>query len=185
MSSFDTARDVRLPGVVIESAYIDTSRLSTRMKNMVKHTLRIGYTEGGWNSKSRQLAKKIADARGLSMVDRSPYGFLPPPRKLYSDDVAAQVRELLDADKALYLVEMADYSESYKHTIRDRYALADAELRIHTGLEPRWISVRNPDLCAQMCSVFAAQRTPYLIEQAEKTCDMIDRGEPIAITISM
>lgn len=187
MSSFDTARDFRLPGVVVERVYIDPEQLSTRMRNMVKKMLRQGYTEGGWTSKSKQLARKIAEAQDLMLVSRSLHGFVAPNRNLYSDEVATKVVELLDADRALFFMEMgaAGGNDNYRRSIEARYEGSRHKVLNDTPLYSRWVNVSNTDLCDQCCEAFASMRTPQLVEAAEKACGMIDRGEPIPITISM
>lgn len=184
MSAFDTARDLRLPGVMLERAWLDTHQLSSRMKNMVKKALRDGYTEGGWNSKARQLAKKIAEAQNLMLVDRSPHGFYCPLRNMYSDEALQQVIELLEADRAIYLTNAAHYSAGYKDSIIVRYNTAIDSIRDGRHFSGRWISVYSTELCAQICAVFASQRSKDMMEAVETTCDMIDNGEAITITLS-
>ena len=71
MSSFDTARDIRLPGLVIERVYIDPSKLTTRMKNSIKAMIRVGVLKGGWNSKAKQGAQKLPDGSDVLVLSQN------------------------------------------------------------------------------------------------------------------
>lgn len=184
MSAFDTARDLRLPGVVLTRAFVDPARMSTRMKNLVKKMIRQGHTEGGWNSKAKQLAQKLAECYGLVVVSRNLHGFSVPDRRLYSDEIATRVVELIDADRALYLMDMGDCNPVYRASVEDRYTGARAKVLEQTPeYYGRWVSIQSAQLCAQCCDLFATSRSPEVIEAAEKMCERIDNGDHIDISI--
>lgn len=189
MSSFDTARDIRLPGVVIERVYIDPKQLTTRMKNTVKKSLREGHASGGWQSKSKQLVQKIADATGVRLVTSTGYGFIAPPRHTYGDKEIEELLRISEADEAVELMDDAQTHISrhlehvQKHT-RTKHERNREIIRGHTM--HRWIAPgSNKDFMKQMIEVFVNSRTPQLVERAEQVCAMLDNNEPIPITLSM
>lgn len=188
MSAFDTARDIRLPGVVIERVYVDPKLLTTRMKNAVKKMLREGHAHGGWSSTSKQLAQKIADSQGLRVVGSTGYGFTAPQRHTYGDN---QIEELLRISEADEAIELMDDSQHYvgpqlqnvQRRTREKHERNREIIRDATPY--RWIAPgANKDFMAQMIDVFTKTRSQHLIERAEKVCDMLDNNEPIDIFIS-
>jgi len=185
MSAFDTARELRMPGVVIERVVIDFGIVGTRMKNMVKKMLRQGYTEGGWSSQSKQLAQKLAEQYELMLVERSSRGFTVPLRSTYSAEVAEKVIELIDADEALILMDSPDHNNNYRAYIKGRYNGARARIRGDVTPYGRWVPMHNPELSAQCCALFELSRTPAIREAAEKVCDMLDRSERVEVTINV
>lgn len=183
MSAFDTARELRMPGIVIERAYLDPRQLSTRMKNAIKKMLRRGYTEGGWGSKSKQVAQKLAESHGLMLVGRNGRGFSVPNRSTYTDEAAAKVLALIDADEALYYMT-TDSNENHRNYMKARYNGAREIVRANHAGYGRWVSMDSAELSAQCCEIFASMRTPQMIEKIEAMCDRIDAGEPIDIVVT-
>lgn len=189
MSAFDTARDVRLPGIVIRDVFIDPKQLSPRMKNMVKTMLRSGALKGGWNSKSKQLATKIVERTNVMTVDVGLRGLHAPARHTYSDAIVKEVCALIDVDEAL---ELMDDNQLYGHAInietmnkrtRDRHARIRETVR--TNHPHRWCWMFSQELTQQVADLFLSARTREQIEAAEKLCDMLDNNTPIPITLSM
>lgn len=190
MSAFDTARDLRMPGVVIEQVYFDPNRLTTRMKNAVKQMLREGKAHGSWGSKSKQVAVKLAETCKLSLVSSTQWGWGVPDRNTYGTEQIERVLEIMDAAEALDLMHegqhySGDSLKRFQDRVRERYARDRGIVRGY-GTRYRWVSRgTNIELMHQMIDVFANNRSAQQREDAEKVCDMIDRGERIAITISM
>lgn len=191
MSAFDTARDIRLPGVVVESVYFDPKLLSTRMKNAVKKMLREGKAAASWSSKSKALALKLAEACDLRVVGVTHWGFHAPPRNTYGTDQVEEIMRLIDADEAMELMQDAqqygtgDQRSAYvQKRTRERHDRNRDVIRNYT--EYRWIAPSaNREFMHQMIGIFASTRTAAELEKVEKVCDKIDNGERIAITISM
>lgn len=188
MSSFDTARDLRLPGIKIERVYIDPSKLTTRMKNSVKAMIRSGVLKGGWNSKAKQLAQKLAEGSDVLVLSTSGRGFYAPDRHTYSDAVAEEICGLVDADEALELMEDtrahqgSPYMDAVTRRTRERHEETRRVVRLRTY--GRWCWMYSDELTAQVAQVFATTRSPKQIKAAEKLCDTLDRNEPIPITLS-
>jgi hypothetical protein len=188
MSAFDTARDIRLPGVVIERVYIDPKLLTTRMKNAVKKMLREGRAHGSWSSKSKALAMKLAECNDVMVVGSTGWGFSAPPRHTYGDDTIAEVLALIDADEALELIDDAQhYPAPHLHNVqkrtRDKHERNREIIRIATP--HRWMGRgHSKEIMFQMIDVFTKTRSQHLIERAEKVCAMLDNNEPIEISIS-
>ena len=192
MSSFDTARDVRIPGLVLGEVFIDPKLLSVRMKNMVKEMLRSGRLKGGWSSKSKQLAKKLVEGTDIMVVDASSRGVRIPDRHTYSDAIAEEVCALIDADEALELMDDNHRHRNQTHlegiTARTREQHNTSRYVVHNKASNhghRWCYMFSAELAQQICTLFAATRSPAQIEAAEKLCDMLDNNTPIPVTLSM
>lgn len=189
MSAFETARDLRMPGVVLDRVYIDPSMITPRMKNAVKKMLREGYAKGGWSSKARQLAIKIAEARHLHVVEASLYGVRVPPFSTYGP---AQVKEALELLDAAQVVELLDDASRFTQPEYVAHAQSRTRVRydnyrfiITHDYSNRWVGrCANDEVMRQLAAVFINCRTPALIERAEKVCDMLDNNEHIQIHIS-
>lgn len=186
MSSFDTARDLRLPGVRLERAYIDPTAIGTRMRNMPKKMLRQGYTEGGWSSKSKQLAAKISDCYDLRVIDRNSYGFRVPERASYSDADAKVMLELIDAAEAIELMNVKPHSmsEREKEYIKDRMDTARTVIAGRGYVRHRWVTIYNGSLVDQICATLAKTRSHTVLEATEDICKKLDDGLAIDITLS-
>lgn len=190
MSAFDTARDVRLPGIVIDRVYIDPKQLTTRMKNAVKKMLREGKAHGGWGSKSKALAMKLSKCHDLSLVHSTGWGFYAPQRQTYDDEQVKQILHLIDADEAIELMQDArDYGGNDQRTqyvqarTRERHARNRDIIQGNTSF--RWMAPSgNKEFMYQIIDIFANGRSAALREKAEKMCGMIDNNEPIPITLS-
>ncbi len=188
MSAFDTARDIRLPGVVIERVYVDPKLLTTRMKSAVKKMLREGHAHGGWNSKSKALALKLAECNHVMVVGSVGWGFTAPPRHTYGDDTVAEVLALIDADEALELIHDGEvYNSQYVENVRAKTRASHERRRniVRSSADFRWLgSSHNKEIMFQMIDAFVKTRSAAQIEAAEKLCDRIDAGDPIEISIS-
>lgn len=191
MSAFDTARDMRMPGVVLGKVYIDPKLLTTRMKNAVKKMLREGMTHGGWGSKSKQIAKKLSECYDLRIISSSEWGFTVPPRHTYDETHIAKVIELIDADEALEVMDDAQanrdarYVEQIIARTRERHE-DNRNIVRGVGGGSRWMRPGfSKEIKQQIVGVFTSTRTPELIAKAQRVIDMIDNNEPIEITIDM
>jgi hypothetical protein len=188
MSAFDTARDLRLPGVVIENVYLDTKLLTTRTKNAVKKMLRSGHAHGSWSSNSKALAMKLAEGNDVMVVGSTNWGFLIPNRPTYGDKQVKEMIELIDAAEALELLSDAqNYADSYLDRVQARTRQRHEHHRemVRHQTRHRFFGYSaNKILMDQMVEVFTSNRSSQQIEAAEKLCDRIDAGERITIRIS-
>jgi len=187
MSAFDTARDLRIPGVIVERVYIDPTAIGTRMKNMVKKMLRQGYTEGGWNSKSKRLALKLSECYHLQTISRSSYGLLIPERRSYSADVEKTILHFIDAAEAVELMNIKPNSHNPSREveyIKQRMDYARDVIAGKGGFRHRWVTIYNDALVDQICAEFARTRSPGALEAVEDICSKLDDGKPIDITIA-
>lgn len=67
-NAFDAVRDLRTPGLVIGTAYIDPQQVPTRIKKSTQRMLRKLTVTGGWSSKSRKLFEMIMRDHGQDTV---------------------------------------------------------------------------------------------------------------------
>lgn len=69
-NAFDAVRDLRAPGLVIGTAYIDPQQVPKRIKTATQRMLRKLTRVGGWSSKSRKLFEMIMRDHGHDTVWR-------------------------------------------------------------------------------------------------------------------
>jgi hypothetical protein len=188
MSAFDTARDVRLPGVVIENVRIDPKLLTPRMKNSVKKMLREGWAHGSWGSQSKQLALKLSETHAVQLIDSNKWGFKVPPRDTYGLEQLEELLRLVAADEALDLMDDVQRHGGTSHLRAAQDGTRNKHTRnrqTFTGENTyRWVRTFNRELAGQMLAVLTSSRPPHLRESAEKLCAMLDNNEPIPINIS-
>lgn len=67
-NAFDAVRDLRTPGLVIGTAYIDPQQVPKRIKTATQRMLRNLTATGGWTSKSRKLFEMIMRDHGQDTV---------------------------------------------------------------------------------------------------------------------
>lgn len=73
-NAFDAVRDLRTPGLVVGTAYIDPQQVPTRIKRATQRMLRKLTVTGGWSSKSRKLFEMIMRDRGDNVPHMSGWG---------------------------------------------------------------------------------------------------------------
>lgn len=188
MSAFDTARDLRLPGIVLESVYIDPTQLTTRMKNAVKGYLKAGYAEGGWSSKSKQLAQKLASTAGVTLISANGNGLYIPRHLKLTNEVTAEVMELVDAHETLSLISIRrDYDDNPKYIERAEEYCRNRHKEMRDSVKgknpSRWLTVDNEDIRAQMGMAFMKCRNAEELEMVETICSMINNGVRIPIDL--
>ena len=73
-NAFDAVRDLRTPGLVIGTAYIDPQQVPTRIKRATQRMLRKLTATGGWSSKSRKLFEMVMRDHGNTVAWMCDYG---------------------------------------------------------------------------------------------------------------
>lgn len=109
MTIYETARQLKLPGVVAQ-AHIDPTQVSPRVKKMVQTMIRNGKLKGGWSSKSMQLANVLLEGKNLPMLH--PWNSMFRCRKLTTEDLA-QMDEWFEAD---IMLEKAKMNEAQRES---------------------------------------------------------------------
>lgn len=97
MSIYDTARQLKISGVVVQ-AHIDPTQITPRIKKMTQEMFRKGKLKGGWASKSMQLARQLMRDQNLPVLNG--WDSMFRCQALTSEDLA-QLDELFEADAAL------------------------------------------------------------------------------------
>lgn len=97
MSIYDTARQLKIAGVVVQ-AHIDPTQITPRIKNMTQAMLRKGKLKGGWSSKSMQLARQLMRDSQVPILNGWDSLFRCQP---LSPSDLAQFDEWFEADAAL------------------------------------------------------------------------------------
>lgn len=111
MSIYDTARQLKISGVVVQ-AHIDPTQITPRIKKMTQAMLRKGKLKGGWNSKSMQLARQLMRDTNLPVLNGWDTMFRCQP---LTDADLAQFDEWFEADVALEKMKLSGKDDSHNH----------------------------------------------------------------------
>ena len=189
MSVFETARALHLPGVCVEKVYIDPTQLTPRMKNMVQRMLRNGYTVGGRSSQSKRLAVKLAETFKIPLLELyRTSGITLPEKRAYAEHDVDRLVELIDTSEMLGLLDAQErwgggaYVNERKEMVRQDHD--EMRARVRGDDNKRWLQLANEDIATQAMAVLVRARGPKALDEVERVCDMLDRGEAIPITLT-
>lgn len=138
-TAFDVARLSRTPGV--QSTFIfKPSTLTVRIRNAAQKMVRERVLRGQWSSKSRQVAKTVLDALGVSYVGGH-NRFLKVPGGLPAD-VREDLVALCSADMAGYLLDIKNINSRHHDWLRDKHkanqeSISNADPHLQLYLEFR------------------------------------------------
>lgn len=185
MSIYDTARQLKIPGVVVQ-AHIDPTKVSPRIKKMVQTMIRKGELKGGWGSKSLLLAKHLLDGKNLPMlaVWNGRYR-----AKRFNAEQIARLDELFEADIALEKMKMTDSqreSEWYGRRIDE--ALRDNKLmvrRVDTTMMAFYARVDTPEIREQVHALLLEWRLPEDVAALNAVADRLDDPTPIPVVLNI
>lgn len=185
MSAFDMARDLRLPGVVVTGVHIDPTQISARLKNSVIRMLTTGETVGGWSSKARQLAMKLAETYGIVLTSSYGHQLVCTQMRSIDDDVQKQLLEVNEASLGLRMMELSgDPHSSYARTHAVNYH--DENRATICGLRDRhWLVFANEGFVQQAAQIILYARTEEQRNKARDVCSKLMGNEPIPIPLSV
>ena len=178
MSIYDTARQLKIPGVVVQ-AHIDPTQITPRIKKMTQTMLRNGRLKGGWSSRSVQLARQLMRGHHLPVL----YGWdsIFRCQELSQDDLA-QFDEWFEADIAL---EKMKYDLSVNHWMASRLDTNLVEnKRTIRKLGPKqmmqfYVRIDTPEIREQVSSKLLSLRLPEDVAALCTLADRLDDPTPI------
>lgn len=186
MSIYDTARQLKIPGVVVQ-AHIDPTQISPRIKKMVQDMLRKGQLKGGWSSKSLQLARQIMRDSNLPVLNG--WDTMFRCQQLSPADLA-EFDELIEADAALEKMRLtAAQTESrwYVESIATNVLENKRTLR---RLNPKHMSqfylrIDSPDIRKQIHDKLLSLRLPKDVFALCALADRLDDPTPIPMKLEI
>lgn len=169
MSIYDTARQLKVPGVVVQ-AHIDPTHITPRIKKMSQDMLRKGKFKGSWGSKSLQLAMQLMQDKNLPVLNG--WNSMFRCQQLSQEDLE-QFDEWFEADVMLEKMKIANPTENHwaikrldanvvenKRTIRKLnptqmmqfYVRVDTDA-IREQVIGKLLSLRLPEDVAKLCAL--------------------------------
>ena len=186
MSIYDTARQLKISGVVVQ-AHIDPTQISPRIKKMSQAMLRKGQLKGGWNSKSMQLTRQIMRDSNLPMLNG--WDTMLRCSQLSPDDLA-QFDEWFDADAALEKMKMTAAQTDSRWYV-DRIATNVIEnKRAIRKLNPKhlvqfYLRLDSPDMREQINDKLLSLRLPEDVAALCALADRLDDPTPIPMKLEI
>ncbi|MGI9141596.1 MAG: hypothetical protein ACR2IJ_00245 [Fluviibacter sp.] len=186
MSIYDTARQLKIPGVVVQ-AHIDTTQISPRIKKMTQDMLRKGKLKGGWSSKSLQLARQLMRGHHLPVLNG--WDTMFRCQQLSPNDLA-QFDEWFDADAALEKMKMtAAQTDSRWYVDRINTNIVENKRAIRK-LNPKhlvqfYLRIDSPDMREQINDKLLSLRLPEDIAALCSLADRLDDPTPIPMELEI
>lgn len=183
MSVYDTARQLKIPGVVVQ-AHIDPTLVSPRIKKMAQTMLRKGMLKGGWNSKSALLARHLLEDTGLPVLARW-NSFYRAPK--FNAETLAYFDELFEADIALQKMDMSPEQLGTPWNAKvlrdDLEENQQAVRRVGTTTKSLFLRMYNEDLRAQAHEKLLALRSPKDVAALDALAARLDDPTPIPVKL--
>jgi hypothetical protein len=186
MSIYDTARQLKISGVVIQ-AHIDPTQISPRIKKMTQAMFRKGKLKGGWSSKSMQLARQLMRDKHLPVLNGWDSMFrcqhLSPAN-------LAQFDEWFDADAALEKMKMTQAQmDSRWYVDRINTNIVENKRMIrkldHTHMIQFYLRIDSPEMREQIHERLLELRLPEDVAALNALADRLDDPTPIPMKIEI
>jgi hypothetical protein len=186
MSIYDTARQLKIPGVVVH-AHIDTTQITPRIKKMTQAMFRKGKLKGGWASKSMQLARQMMRDKNLPVLGG--WDTMFRCQQLSPSDLE-QFDELFEADSALEKMKLAGKEDSnvwYLKRLDVNVIENKRAIRKLTDkhLTQFYLRFDNQELREQLHEKLLAMRLPEDIAALNALADRLDDPTPIPMQLSI
>lgn len=174
MSVYDTARKLRMAGVVVH-AHIDPNMMTPRINKSIETMLRTGIYKG-WSSKAAQVARHLTF--GLPCVYADRYSVNVRNHVHFESFDTPQIRELVEAERVIQLASSSH--EHYTRTVNDYYESTMAGL---SDANQHYFRIRVPELQQQFMQLLSARRTESYVKRAHALADRFASGETFPIVI--
>jgi hypothetical protein len=186
MSIYDTARQLKISGVVIQ-AHIDTTRITPRIKKMTQAMFRKGKLKGGWSSKSMQLARQLMRDQNLPVLNG--WDSMFRCQRLSPADLA-QFDEWFEADAALEKMKMTQSqmdSRWYVDRINTNIVENKRTIRklSNKHMIQFYLRLDSPDIRAQIHDRLLELRLPEDVAALNALADRLDDTTPIPMKIEI
>ncbi len=186
MSIYDTARQLKIPGVVVQ-AHIDPTQITPRIKKMVQTMIRKGQLKGGGNSKSLMLARHLLQDKGLPMLA----GWNGTYRaKRFDDAQLSFFDEMFEADAALEKITLSEKGADSAKWALARLAQRVREnkltvRRVDTTMMGFWLGIDSPEIREQVNERLLALRLPEDVAALDVVAARLDDPTPIPVKLSI
>ena len=185
MTIYDTARQLKIPGVVVQ-AHIDPTQVSPRIKKLVQTMIRKGAFKGGWNSKSLMLARHLLDGKNLPML--CGWNTMFRCQTLTKADIEF-FDELLEADCALEKMKMTDsqresvwYVKRMDENVRENKV---AVRRLGSDMMTFYARIDNAPIREQVHERLLALRMPEDVAALDAVAARLDDPTPIPVVLNI
>ena len=147
--------------------------LGVRMRNSVIRMLENRIIEGGWSSKSRQIAQALSEKYGLQCGVNNWNGI----RILgMSERAAPRIRDIVVADWTAWLLENPTYRNGYYR------GLHDGALQYIDNLDQNfYVTMHDKVAIRKIVEILTEDTAQELKEKSKKVADMLRGTEPIHI----
>jgi hypothetical protein len=186
MSIYDTARQLKISGVVVQ-AHIDPTQISPRIKKMAQDMFRKGKLKGGWSSKSMQLARQLMRDKNLPVLNG--WDSMFRCQRLSPADLA-QFDEWFEADAALEKMKIDGSTNHWaikrldtnivenKRTIRKLNDYAPQMMQFYVRLD-------NQELREIVHNKLLSLRLPEDVAALNALADRLDDPTPIPMKLEI
>lgn len=148
-------------------------RLGVRMRNSIIRMLENRVLEGGWSSKSRQIAQELAAKHHLQLVKPHSNGL----RVLgLTPQAAPLVREIVHADWTAWTLEEPSYRFGY---YKQQYDNAMACIASHD--QNFYITMYDKESIRKVIEILKDHTSQELIDRSMQIANMLRGAEPIEI----
>jgi hypothetical protein len=186
MSIYDTARQLKISGVVVQ-AHIDPTQITPRIKKMTQEMFRKGKLKGGWASKSMQLARQLMRDKNLPVLNGWDSMFRCQP---LSPSDLAQLDEFFEADAALEKMKIAGKEDTNQWYLRRIDTNVVENKRAVRLLQPDrmtqfYLRFDNQELREQAHEKLLAMRLPEDVAELNALADRLDDPTPIPMKLEI
>jgi hypothetical protein len=186
MSIYDTARQLKVSGVVIQ-AHIDPTQITPRIKKMTQAMFRKGQLKGGWSSKSFHLARTLMREKQLPVLNG--WDSMFRCQKLSRADLA-ELDELFDADAALEKMKLTEAQKESKWYVDRINTNLVENKRAVRKLDDKnfmqfYVRMDSPDMRVQVNEKLMAMRLPEDVAALNALADRLDDPTPIPMKIEI
>jgi hypothetical protein len=184
MSIYDTARQLKISGVVVQ-AHIDPTQITPRIKKMTQAMFRTGKLKGGWASKSMQLARQLMRDQNLPVLNGWDAMFRCQP---LTDADLAQFDEWFEADAALEKMKI-DGGTNHWAIKRLDSNVADNKRVIRKLSDKQmvqfYLRFDNQELKEAAHEKLLAMRLPEDVAELNALADRLDDPTPIPMKLEI
>lgn len=171
MNNNERGRITGMPGTET-TVTLYPQRLSARMRNSIIRMIETRSIEGGWSSKSRPLAEKLAEKfnlqcsafnnhRGLRVVG-------------ITEESAPQVAEIVHADWTAWLLENPEYRSGYYRSSHEQ------TMRSIENLDSNfYCNLQDKESYRKVVEILAAHTTQEMKDKSKRVADLLRGTEPI------
>jgi hypothetical protein len=172
MNSFARGRITGMPGTET-TVKLYPQRLGVRMRNSIIRMLESRLIEGGWSSKSRQIAHSLAVKYGLQASTNHWNGL----RIIgITEGAAPLVAEVALADWTAWILESPEIRSGYYRTQHD-----NAMVSIKNLNNDFWVSLHDKQSVCKVRDILVEHNSQEMRNKAKQVADMLRGTEPIEI----